>query len=212
MRHQQHRRAVAAPKGQHQRMHPDAGQRVQRGKRLVQQQQARRADQGAGQRRPLRLAAREGQRPGIPMPAQADLLKRRLGTSLGARVGQPKHHVLPHRRPGQQPRLLEHDGRGTRHRDHRTLRHRVQPGQGAQQRRLARPAAAQQRGEAAGLQVEVQPVQHRARAKPPGQAADMHAVHRAAPMLPDPMLPGCQRSARRSTARTRASAPKPSSA
>ena len=57
MRDDQHGGAVPAPKVEHQRVHAQPRQRVQRGKRLIEQQEPGRADQGPGQRGPLRLAA-----------------------------------------------------------------------------------------------------------------------------------------------------------
>ena len=54
-------------------MHLDPGQRVERAERLVEQQQARAADQGARQRHALPLAAREHRRPVVGAVGEADV-------------------------------------------------------------------------------------------------------------------------------------------
>src|SRR5438270_729887 len=83
--------------------------------RLVQQEQAGLADQGAGQRRPLGLAAGQGQRPGAGPFGQADLLQRPAGHRAGVRHAQPEGHVGQRPAPRQQPRLLERDRDRPRH-------------------------------------------------------------------------------------------------
>ena len=54
---EQHRRVVALAQPPHQVVHAQAGDRVQRGERLVEQHQVRVGDERAGERHALRLAA-----------------------------------------------------------------------------------------------------------------------------------------------------------
>ena len=148
-----------------------------------------------------------------------DLGKRRLSPGTGVRRRDTQGHVAPHALPRQQQRLLK------RHRDRLrqghdcVVRHRVEPGEGAQQRRLARPAGAQQGHELAGLRCPgLSAVQHGRsvrRAEAPGQVADARAaravgrleagagVHGGQPRTST----GRQASSRRSSARTMLSAP-----
>ena len=60
---QQHRRPVPVAQAAEQRVHPDAGQRVERAERLVGEQQFGFAHQGSGQRDALLLAAGQLVRP-----------------------------------------------------------------------------------------------------------------------------------------------------
>ncbi len=76
---QQHRRAMLLPQRQHERVHLEPGQRVQRGEGLVEQQQFGLADQGAGERGTLGLTARQGEWPGIEPMGEPDLLQRLFG-------------------------------------------------------------------------------------------------------------------------------------
>ena len=62
VRDQQHGRLMPRPEAEHQPVHGDPGQRVERAERFIEQQQAWLADQRPGQRRTLRLTA--GQRGG----------------------------------------------------------------------------------------------------------------------------------------------------
>ena len=57
MGHEQHRRSMLLPECQHQRVHADPRQRVERRKRLIEKQQLGLADQRPRQRGALRLAA-----------------------------------------------------------------------------------------------------------------------------------------------------------
>ena len=94
---------------EHQAVHGDPGQRVERAERLVQQEQAGLADQGPGQRRPLGLATGQRQRPGAGPFGQADLLQRPAGRRARRPGRAARGHVGQHPAPGQQPRLLERD-------------------------------------------------------------------------------------------------------
>ena len=101
VRDQQHRGLVMRPQPEHQAVHGDRGQRVQRAERLVQQEQAGLADQRPGQGRPLGLAAGQGQRPGArpgrpgrPRPA------RRGPPPSGSPARSPRHTLAQTRRQG----------------------------------------------------------------------------------------------------------------
>jgi hypothetical protein len=59
VRDQQGREAMALPQAFDQPVHPDAGERIERAERFVQQQQPRLVHQGAGQGDALALAARQ---------------------------------------------------------------------------------------------------------------------------------------------------------
>ena len=78
-----------------------------------------------------------------------------------ARVGsrRPTRDVVEHAAPRQQARILEHDG-GRAAGAQLALDLAVQAGERAQQRRLARARAAEQRDELAGRDVQVDPVEH----------------------------------------------------
>ena len=71
VRDEQDGRVVTLPEVEHQRVHPQPRQRVQRRERLVEQQQARRADQRPGQRRPL----------GLPAPVRRALAELKISMS-----------------------------------------------------------------------------------------------------------------------------------
>jgi hypothetical protein len=198
---------------------------IQRRERLVQKQQPRLAHQRAGQCDALRLAARQRRRPRIQVALQPYFAQRRLGPLAGVAAGQAERDVAPHRLPRQQPRLLERDGDRVRQRDPRAGRGRIEARQRAQQRRLARAAAAEQRRERTRRQVEVERVEHRVVAETARQAAHGHtALHGLAVLRAkighgdgvhgDQLRSkvGRQASARRSSARTRPSANRPSSA
>ena len=73
---EQHGRAVAEEQLAHEVLHLDPGEGVEGGERLVEQQQLGLAHQGAGERHPLRLAARQGGRPGAGVVGEPDLVER----------------------------------------------------------------------------------------------------------------------------------------
>ena len=112
---EQQREVHVAPQLQQLFLHLAAGQRIQRGERLVHQQDLRLHGQRAGDRHAGLHAAGEGVRVGIREAAQADLVDVQqrpclgLGPGDGARGQQRKHHVLLDRLPRQQlVELLEH--------------------------------------------------------------------------------------------------------
>src|SRR5690606_25489511 len=138
---------------------------------LVGEQQLRFAHQRAGQRHPLLLAAGELARPGALTPGQADLGQRFAALGAGAAAAQAEDDVAQHPLPRQQARVLEDDRDLLGHVDHaRAGDTVVEPGQGPQQRRLARAAAAQQRHELAGTDLQVQFGQDFAAVEGPRQA------------------------------------------
>ena len=87
VRDEQHRRLVHGAEVPDQLTHLDAGQRVERGERLVEQEQLWLSHQGPGERDPLRLPARERRRPCLLPLAQPDLVER--GTRRGTRSAPP---------------------------------------------------------------------------------------------------------------------------
>ena len=83
---------VARPDPRQQVVHLHPGQRVERAERLVEQQQPRPADQGAGQRHALALAAGQHGRPVAGTIGQADIGQRRLGAlAASRRRGRCRH-------------------------------------------------------------------------------------------------------------------------
>jgi hypothetical protein len=137
---------------------------VERRQRLVQQQQPGRGGERARQRDALLLAARELRREAAAAARQAHQAEQLVdargdpGPSL-APVHQAIRHVLRHRQVGEQRIRLEHDpvvaSRRRRHRDVPPGLHdapgalRLQPGDDAQQGRLAAARRAQEADELA---------------------------------------------------------------
>ena len=81
---------VAQPKRGHQRLHAQPRQRIQRRERLVEQQQFGLAHQSAGEAGALRLAAGQGERPGIDAVGEPDLPQRcRARGRAGPRRASP---------------------------------------------------------------------------------------------------------------------------
>ena len=109
--HQDRGEALVLPDLLDQGLHLDPGQRVERAERLVQRQQPRVADQGAGQRHALLLPAGQHRaipprgRPGPPGPAPP---RPGLAYRGGRPRAQPDLDIAADALPGQQPRLLEH--------------------------------------------------------------------------------------------------------
>ena len=75
----------------HQALHAEAGEGVERGERLVEQQELGLADEGPCQRHPLRFAAREGAGPGIGLVFETHLAQRRrwLSRRVASLRGRP---------------------------------------------------------------------------------------------------------------------------
>ena len=86
---EQDRRAVARAQVAQQGVHPDAGERVERAERLVEQQQLGVADQRPGQRDALLLAAGQLARPGRSRPARP----------TSASAARPRRRASRPRRP-----------------------------------------------------------------------------------------------------------------
>ena len=144
-------------------LHAQPGERVERGERLVEQEQLRIAHQRARQRDPLRLTARQRGRPRVrlarrarPRAARPTARARPSVRGRRARRDVPDHALGVH-----QPRLLEHDRAPFRH-PHVARVGGVDAGQDPEQRRLAAAARTEQRHELAGRDVEVDAVEHRA--------------------------------------------------
>ena len=92
---------------------------VELAQRLVQQQQARVVDQGACQRDALRHATGKLVRIGLVEAVEADepkgLIDPADATSSGSLGLEAQRHVVPHRAPGEQRRILEdQDARAVR--------------------------------------------------------------------------------------------------
>ncbi len=150
---------------------------VQRGQRLVHQQQARAGGQRAGNRHALALAARQRGRPPRHQPADAQQLDHRIqrdalriGTAALAPVGQVGGHIQVRK----QRRLLDHIAqrplvRGQEHARGIVLPHlavdddaagrALQPGECAQHRGLAAARGADQRGDVPVAEVEIDVLQ-----------------------------------------------------
>src|SRR5581483_5903140 len=195
---QQHRGAVPAPQPQHQRVHGDPGQRVERAERLVEQQQAGLADQGAGERGALRLAAGQGEWPGVRLGGEADLGERLFRDGGWIWCAQAERDVRRDAAPGEQAGFLERDGDRAAHLEF-ARGVRIQAGQRAQQRGLAGAADPEQRDELALRDVEVQVVEHARAAELAGEVPYDSSVRRHARAL-------------LSSRRTRASVIRPSAA
>ena len=152
---------------------------VEVGERLVEQEQLRLADDRPGQRHALLLAAGELAGRAREQVADVDLgggggdraldLARRRADHLQRKADVLRHrHVriervaLEHHRHVALARLLRGDV-GAVHR-HRAGAHRLQAGEDAQRRRLARARGAEQDEELARPDLEVDAVQHRGRA------------------------------------------------
>ena len=164
-----------------------AGHLVERAEGLVEQQHPRLGDERAGDRHALAHAARQLRRPGLLEALQADELDE-VGDGgrrdRGAGHLQGELDVRLDRAPRQQRRVLEGDaevmgaaGDVGRFAVHQRLprRRRVEAGEDAQDRRLAAPRRAEQRGERPGGGVERDVVEgvH-------GRAADGERLRQAA--------------------------------
>ena len=118
------------------RLHAQAGQRVEGGEGLVEQQQLRLADQRPRQGHPLGLATRERAGPGVGVAASPTSRRAVTAALRGPGTWKTQHHVAPDPLGGHQTGSWNTTVRtsGTR-----TLAGvgRVEPGQNAQQRRLA---------------------------------------------------------------------------
>ena len=105
--------ALIVPDPLEQLLHLDAGQRVERAERLVEREDARLADQRARQRHALLLAAGQHRRPLVALSARPTSRKRaaraRACAPASALAAEADLDIRQHARPGQQPRLLEHD-------------------------------------------------------------------------------------------------------
>eukprot|EP01022_Parablepharisma_sp_SALTPOND_P005681 TRINITY_DN1232_c0_g1_i1.p3 TRINITY_DN1232_c0_g1~~TRINITY_DN1232_c0_g1_i1.p3 ORF type:complete len:583 (+),score=222.90 TRINITY_DN1232_c0_g1_i1:13557-15305(+) len=217
VRDQQHARTMTRQQLAHQRMHADAGQRIEGGKGFIQQQQARLAHQGTRQCHALCLATGEVTWPVIESTTQPDLFQRRLCERLADPVIEAQGDIAPERIPRDQARFLEHHGWLRRAID-ATAVDGVQARQRAQQGGLAAAALAQQGHELATADAQVQPLDHGALtiAAPEacylhgdlvdtGRMHGMHVMGGGAHHFPLAAQLGCQASRRRSSRRAMAS-------
>ena len=141
---------------------------VERGEGLVHQQEPRLQRQHLRQRHPLALAAGELARIAVLEAGEPEAVEPAVG--LGQRLGrgepvqlQPERHVLPRRAPRQQRVVLEQEaGLGGRDAElDRAAVRRVQPGDRAQHRALARARRPDQADDLAVADLEREPVDHR---------------------------------------------------
>ena len=202
---EQHGGAVAGTQLLHQRVHTDAGERIERAERLVEEEQLRLAHERSGERGTLRLAAGQGLRPVVLVTGQADLAERLATALVGAGPVLAEHHVVEDGRPWQEPWVLEHHRSALRN-GHVTLGAAVDPGERAKQGALARPAPAEKGHELAGCQRQVDVAQHVARPERSGEPAHVDRQGRLA------QSPGCHRCNLRSWKRTSPSVSCPCSA
>ena len=168
--------------------HRPARAGVERGQRLVEQQQPGLGRHGAGQRDPLGLPARQRRWAVTGVVGQPDAFEPLTGApprlGLGHTAGpQPEGHVLDRGEVGEKQVVLEHHahrppigrhehvavarrGAGRVERDvvetHVAGVEGAQPGQAPQHRALARAVRAQQRHDVAGLGVELDVERERA--------------------------------------------------
>ena len=157
-------------------VHAQPGQRVERAEGLVKQEQPGPADERAGQRHALGLAAGQRARPRVGAAGDADLLQGRERLGL-AGLGHADQDVAPDSLPGQQAVVLEGHGPLTRNRDV-PVGVGVLARQGAQQRGLPGAGGAEQRDQLAVAELQVDPGQHGALAEAATVPAD--ADHRIA--------------------------------
>ena len=105
---------MALPLLQQPLLHGDASQEVQRGERLVQQQQVAAGEHGAGKGRPLAHTAGKLVRPLVPAAVQPHIRQRRVDHVTLLRLGVPalylqrKRQILPDGAPRKQHILLRH--------------------------------------------------------------------------------------------------------
>jgi len=164
---------------------------VEGGERLVEQQHRRFGDDGARERDPLLLSARERARQTVGKVRHLHRLERGLHPRYdlgpgGAPGAQPVGDVLGDRHVREERIVLEHhaDPAVTR----RQMVHRLpieqdtsgarpeKPGDGAEQRGLAAAGGAEQGDEFARLYCEVDAVDHRRPAIGKADPGDVHAV------------------------------------
>ncbi len=169
---QQHGDALGGPYPLQLVLQARAGESVERAERLVEQEDPRPVDQATGDGDPLRHAARELVRIGIletVQPHQRDVFGDRVPALGLAQSGieQAERDVLRHGQPRKQPRLLEHQAAiEARRRDalaverHAAVEVGVQSCDEAQQGGLAAAARSHDRQEAAGLDRQIQAVEH----------------------------------------------------
>ena len=176
---QQHGRPVPLAQLAEQRVHPDPGQRVEGAERLVGQQQLGVADQRAGQRGALLLAAGQLVGPGLLAAGEADLGQRLRPRSAASPV-EAEHHVVEDALPRQQPGVLEDDRHLLGDLDETGAGDAaVEAGRGPAAACSCRAAATEQGHELTGRDVEVEAVEHAARlVEAAVQAADPHRRRR----------------------------------
>ncbi|MNV23777.1 hypothetical protein D3C71_1148110 [compost metagenome] len=195
---------VGGAQGAHQRLaHLGLQVPVQAGEGLVQQDGVRPPRQGAHQGHTLLLAARQHMRPGVGPVGQMHGVQPFQGraAALGARpVLEPEGDVVGDAEVRKQGVVLEHQSDAARLWRGRARGvgqqpalgvdgssvHRLQPGDHPQQRALAAARGAEQGGDAAGVQVQVNAVDGEAGAETPRGAAHGHGgghggAHRGAP-------------------------------
>jgi hypothetical protein len=147
------------PMGRHQftdeRVHADAGQRIQRGKGFVEQQKFRLLNQRPSQRHALRLSAGEVAWPVVQSLAEPHFGERSRGSFACVRRLKAQRYVAPETVPRHQAMFLENDGGTARRRDATTV-DRIKPGQRPQQRGLATSALAKQHDKLAAFDAQIE--------------------------------------------------------
>jgi len=106
MRHQQHARCVAGNKLLHERVHPNAGQGIQRYERFVEQQQMRFLHQGAGECHALGLAAGQVAWPFLQPIAKTDFTQHHLRIEIAPQRQADDVYLLVPDGPGPFPAVL----------------------------------------------------------------------------------------------------------
>ena len=141
--HQQAGIPLLLPEGDQLPLHTDAGQRIEFAQRLVEQQQTRFVQQGARQRRTLCHPPGQLPRPRLAEGLQPDAVNQRVCLRLQPLFAlrlRAQQHVLPHRQPRIERRILKHQNslrpRGAERRAvdlHLSALRRFQPRQQPQQ-------------------------------------------------------------------------------
>lgn len=140
------------------RLHLQPGQCVERGERLVQQQEFGLTDQGAGKCDALGLSAGEGGRPGPGVAFQADF-GQRSEPVRGAAARQPDRHVGENLLRRDEAGFLEDDGARLGN-EYLSLVGGVEGSEDPQQSRLPAAAGPEQCDELSPGDVESEIVQH----------------------------------------------------
>ena len=199
-------------------MHLYTSERVKGTEGLIEEQEVWFAEQRSCQSDPLGLTSRESLGP-VPLVAIETDLAERLDASLDCtRAGRPEDDVVEDPRPGEEPRILEHD-RATLGHVEVTAHAVVETGEGAQDGALPGATPTEQGNELPRGDVEVDALEHLSVTEGAPQTADHDGAVRHRVSIETRVRgrggahrPGCQRSVTRSMERTKVSVRRPNTA